>query len=88
MAKVIDIDGRLYFHPGVYIEETMYAFFADKVGIDEDDLVMLLEGEKDVTPEIAKKLSDGLGTSVELWMNLQLSFDRHKEDYYGSKETD
>ncbi|MBI1860461.1 MAG: HigA family addiction module antidote protein [Deltaproteobacteria bacterium] len=35
----------------------------------------LIHGKRGVTPAVALALSDALGTSAELWMNLQTNYD-------------
>jgi HTH-type transcriptional regulator / antitoxin HigA len=37
----------------------------------------IIKGEKRITAETAKALAAALGTSAELWMNLQSSYDLH-----------
>jgi HTH-type transcriptional regulator/antitoxin HigA len=69
------------FPPGEYLKE-----FMDGKGWKQDDLAAvlgrsrqhvnrLLQGKTGITPETANELSEAFGTSVELWMNLQMSYE-------------
>lgn len=71
MGKIIEYKDRLIFHPGVHIEDWIYGHCAEVLGIDEDTLHGLVDGDIDITPEIAEKLSAGMGTSKQMWINSQ-----------------
>lgn len=69
------------FPPGEYLQEYM-----EGKGWSQDDLAAvlgrtrqhvnrLLQGKTGITPEAAHELSKAFGTSAELWMNLQVSFE-------------
>jgi HTH-type transcriptional regulator/antitoxin HigA len=69
------------FPPGEYIQE----FMNDK-GWTQDDLARvlgrtrqhinrLLQGKVGITPETAHELAQAFGTSADVWMNLQVSFE-------------
>lgn len=45
--------------------------FAQCVGISDIELSNILSGKMPISHELAKKISCELGTSVELWLNLQ-----------------
>lgn len=70
-------DGSVFFHPGYYIKEIIdsegYSVkeFADKLNISEEDLIKVLDGELNISCELASKLSLVLGTSTEYWLNIQ-----------------
>lgn len=70
-------DGSVFFHPGYYIKEIIdsegYSVkeFADKLNISEEGLIKVLDGELNISCELASKLSLVLGTSTEYWLNIQ-----------------
>lgn len=83
------------FHPGEFVKDEM-----DARGWDEVELarrmsvdVMLLtivlsliKCEQDITPNIAFGLRRAFGTSADLWMNLQKTFDLWKTHTENTKE--
>lgn len=48
--------------------------FAEKIGMSNTTLSGIISGSMDITADIAKKIGKGLGTSSEVWMNLQNSY--------------
>ena len=74
-------DGSVFFHPGYYIKEIIdsegYSIkeFAYKLNISKDDLIKIIEGQSNISCELANKLSLVLGTSTEYWINLQDTYD-------------
>lgn len=70
-------DGSVFFHPGYYIKEIIdsegYSIkgFADKLNISEEDLIKIIDGDLNISCELASKLSLVLGTSIEYWLNIQ-----------------
>lgn len=69
------------FHPGYYLKdvidemETTQREFSKRLGITEKTLSLLLAGNADITTELAGKLATMLGTSIDLWLNLQKKYD-------------
>ncbi|WKX27200.1 HigA family addiction module antitoxin [Tatumella ptyseos] len=67
-------------HPGRYIAEEMPELQLDKVtlaerlGISVDQLDSLINGCSDVTPTLAVKLAETIGSTPEMWMRLQQSY--------------
>ena len=51
------------------------AAFAEELGWTKTRLNELIKGKRGITAESALDLSDALGTSAKLWMNLQATFD-------------
>lgn len=49
--------------------------FADQLGIERHRLNEILNGKRSVTPDTALRLARVLGTSPELWLNLQRQID-------------
>lgn len=73
-------DGSVFFHPGYYIKEIIdsegYSVkeFAHKLNISEEDLIKIIEGQSNVSHELANKLSLVFGTSIGYWINLQETY--------------
>ena len=70
------------FHPGeVLLEEFLepagvsQAAFARQLGWTKARLNELIRGKRGITAESALDLSEALGTSATLWMNLQSTHD-------------
>ncbi|MBE6113948.1 MAG: addiction module antidote protein, HigA family [Erysipelotrichaceae bacterium] len=81
MGNIFKCNEILAFHPGYYIQDIIeemnvsYAEFSEQLGIDTETLKLLVNGEISVNEEDASKLSCMLGTSAELWLNLQKEYD-------------
>ena len=70
------------FHPGeILMEEFLepagisQAAFARRIGWTKARLNELIRGKRGITAESALDLSEALGTSAKLWMNLQSTYD-------------
>ena len=70
------------FHPGeILLEEFLepagvsQAAFARQLGWTKARLNELIRGKRGITAESALDLSEALGTSAKLWMNLQSTYD-------------
>jgi addiction module HigA family antidote len=66
-------------HPGEILREHMGTMpvsrLADHLGVSRVTLSRLLNGNSGVSADMALRLSEALGTSPELWLNLQTQFD-------------
>ena len=69
-------------HPGEFIREiylTPYDISVRKVanslGVSPSPLNRLLNGQSNVSPEMALRLSKGLGRSPESWLSMQDQYD-------------
>jgi antitoxin HigA-1 len=66
-------------HPGEvlreHIGEMPVSKLAAHLGVSRVTLSRLLNGNSGVSAEMALKLSEALGTSPELWLNMQTRFD-------------
>jgi addiction module HigA family antidote len=51
--------------------------FAEELGWTTARLNELIRGKRGVSAESALDLADALGTSAEIWMNLQTAYDLH-----------
>lgn len=82
MSNYINYKDKVVFHPGYYISEIIKESgltqddFTKSLDITPEDLSRLMNGEQDFTPDIARKLAQLLGTSVEYWLNLQSAYDK------------
>ena len=69
------------FHPGYYVNDVIddlemsQCEFAKRLEISDKTLSKLLSGEASLSKEIAKKISQMLGTSVEVWLELQKKYE-------------
>ncbi|MHB1783973.1 MAG: HigA family addiction module antitoxin [Acidobacteriaceae bacterium] len=66
-------------HPGEVLREQMgemsVSKFASHLGVSRVTLSRLLNGNSGISAEMALRLSEALGTSPELWLNMQTQFD-------------
>ena len=81
MTNYIKYKDSVVFHPGYYIEELVEESgltqqdFANRLGTTPKTLSKLINGRQGLSAEIALKLSNMLGTSLEYWQNLQNAYD-------------
>ena len=82
MSNYIAYEDKIALHPGYYIEEIVIDSglseeeFAEKIEIDPQELIDIINGNQSISMDIAMKLSDILGTTPESWMNMQENYDR------------
>ncbi|HEV2273854.1 MAG TPA: HigA family addiction module antitoxin, partial [Acidobacteriaceae bacterium] len=66
-------------HPGEVLREQMgdmpVTRLANHLGISRVTLSRVLKGNSGISAEMALKLSEALGTSPELWLNMQTQYD-------------
>jgi len=74
-------------HPGQMLREEFLEpmgvsqrTFAQRLGWTVAKLNELINGKRGVTAESALDLASELGTSAELWLNLQMQFDLHRAE--------
>ncbi len=85
MSNYLRYKNKMTFHPGYFIEDFINFYgitqkdFADRVGTTPKNLCLLIKGDQALTMDMAKKLSSVTNMSVEMWMNIQRSFDEMKE---------
>lgn len=72
-------------HPGeMLLEEFLLPLsksqssFASELGWTAAKLNELIKGKRGITADSALDLAEALGTSPELWMNLQVMWDLHR----------
>ena len=72
---------RVSFHPGYYISEIIDDLeitqeeFAVRLGTTPKTISKLVNGEENISNDLALKLSNMLNTSPEVWLNLQKKYD-------------
>ena len=82
MSNLIEYKDIVAFHPGYYIADIMedmeisQAEFATRIGITVKTLKKLINGQVNISNDLAKKLSVMMGTSSEVWLNLQNAYDQ------------
>ena len=91
----IEYKNKIAFHPGYYLTdiieelEMTQAEFAKRLGVSEKTVSLLLNGEgPGITNDIAQKLSDMLGISVETFLELQKKYDENLIEIEREKEID
>ena len=68
------------FPPGDFIREELeargwsQAFLADAMGQDSEMVAELIDGNIQVTPEVAEQLGAAFDTGAQLWLNLEASY--------------
>ena len=91
MNNIIEYKDLLAFHPGYYILENIDELgysqeeFAQRLGVTPKTISVIVNGQNNLTREIAEKLSRMLGTSVELWLNLQKKYEDKKREIEQAK---
>lgn len=81
MSNVTEYKDIVAFHPGYYVADIIddmgisQAEFATRLGTTAKTVSKLVNGQINLSNDLAKKLSVMLGTSPEVWLNLQSSYD-------------
>jgi addiction module HigA family antidote len=72
------------FHPGELLAEELkergltQTAFAREVGYSQQHISDICRGRRDISPVMALALGLALGTSADLWWNLQAAYDLHQ----------
>ena len=87
-------NGMRPIHPGEVLREEFVeplglsaSALADELDLPEVDVAALLDEQCALTEEIATRLAERFGTSVEFWTSLQASFE-HKKGHGSGGESD
>ena len=78
MSNYIEYKDKIAFHPGYYIEEIVEESgltleeLSKRLKTTPKNLNILIRGEKNLSIDMAYKLSEMLGTTVEYWLTLQM----------------
>lgn len=94
MGNINEYKDIVAFHPGYYIADIIedmgisQAEFAIRMGTTAKTLSQLINGQANISNDLAKKLSAMLGTSIEVWQNLQNTYDRKLIEIKQAKDID
>ena len=81
MSNMFEYKNKIIFHPGYYLKEYIDELkiteeeFAIRLDMTFKELNQIINGEQNITKEIAIKLSKKMNTSVKYWLNLQSEYD-------------
>jgi len=73
-------------HPGEYLRDELEELaisaraFADSLGVPHNRIAAILRGERAVTADTALRLAAYFGTSADVWMNLQKTYELKKAE--------
>jgi len=73
-------------HPGEMLREDMEALglsaraLADAIAVPHNRIAAILRGERSITADTALRLAAYFGTSADVWMNLQMTYDLKKTE--------
>ncbi len=94
MNSVTEYKNIVAFHPGYYIAdiiedmEISQAEFAARLGTTAKTLSQLLNGQANISNDLAKKLSIMMETSAEIWQRLQNTYDQKLIEIQRAKDFD
>lgn len=94
MSNTSEYKDIVAFHPGYYIADVIEDMgitqveFATRLGTNTKTLSYLLNGQANITNDLAKKLSAMMGTSPDVWLNLQSTYDKKLIEIQQAKEFD
>ena len=72
------------FPPGEYLRDELeergwtVSEFAEAIGWPVQTLTNVLDGKSEITADAARALSNVLGTTAEVWLNLQKAYRRYQ----------
>lgn len=94
MSNISEYRDIVAFHPGYYIADIIeemdisHAEFAARMGTTAKTLSQLLSGQANISNDLAKKLSVMMGTSAEIWLRLQSTYDQKLIEIQLAKDFD
>lgn len=94
MANNLEYKDLMAFHPGYYVEEIIDDMeitqeeFAIRLGTTPKTISKLLSGEINLSNDLAIKLSNMLGTSIDVWLNLQKEYEKKKAEIKSKQDID
>lgn len=92
MSNYIEYHDRAAFHPGYYLKEMVEESgltqedFAKRLGTTPKNLSVLINGDQNLSIDLAAKLSRMLGTSIAYWLNLQQIYDEMRAEFISEEE--
>jgi len=81
MSKETMYKDLIVFHPGSYVEDIVddlnitQAEFAERLGTSSKTISKIINGEENISNDIANRLAKLTGISVKTWINLQTNYD-------------
>ena len=94
MSNVSEYKDIVAFHPGYYIADIIedmgisQAEFTARIGITAKALSQLINGQINISKDLAKKISVMIGTSAEVWLNLQDTYNQKLIEIQQAKDFD
>ena len=94
MSNVNEYKDIVAFHPGYYIADIIedmgisQAEFATRMGTTAKTLSQLINGQANISNDLAKKLSVMMGTSADVWLNLQDTYNQKFIEIQQAKDFD
>ena len=90
MSNVSEYKDIVAFHPGYYIEDMgiSQAEFATRIGTTVKTLGQLINGQTNISDDLAKRISVMMGTSAEVWLNLQDTYNQKFIEIQQAKDFD
>ncbi len=94
MSNVSEYKDIVAFPPGYYIADIIedmgisQAEFTARIGITAKALSQLINGQANISNDLAKKLSVMMGTSAEVWLNLQDTYNQKLIEIQQAKDFD
>ena len=94
MSNVNEYKDIVAFHPGYYIADIIEdmgispAEFATRIGTTVKSLGQLVNGQANISNDLAKKLSVMMGTSADVWLNLQDTYNQKFIEIQQAKDFD
>lgn len=94
MNNIKEYNDIYAFHPGCYVQDIIEDMeitqeeFAVRLGTTPKTISKLINGEINLSKDIALKLSNMFGTSIELWLNLQTTYDKKVLEIQNSQDID
>ena len=94
MSNITEYNDIVAFHPGYYVADIIedmgisQAEFATRMGTTAKTLSNLVNGQMNLSNDLAKKIAVMLGTSPEVWLNLQSAYDQKLIEIEMAKDFD
>ncbi|APX71724.1 HigA family addiction module antitoxin [Companilactobacillus allii] len=94
MSKEIVYKDLIAFHPGSYVEDIIDELnitqveFAGRLGTSPKTISKIINGEDNISNDIANKLAKITGISVKTWINLQTNYDLKVIEIENKKDKD
>ena len=89
MSSYVEYHDKIAFHPGYYIKEIV-----EESGLTQEDFAkrlgttpkVLMNGDQNLSIDIATKLSRMLGTTVAYWLRIQQAYDETIAEFLSEEE--